>query len=43
MTFSELGMDARQALIRALERFDGMIDDLMQTAPEDLLEHGAMG
>ena len=38
-----LGWTPRQALMRALEPFDGMIDDLLQTVPEDLLEHGAMG
>ncbi len=38
-----LGWTPRQALMRALEPFEGVIDDLLQTAPEDLLEHGAMG
>lgn len=38
-----LGWTPRQALMEALEPFDGLIDDLLQTAPSDLLEHGAMG
>lgn len=38
-----LGWTPRQALMRALEPFDGLIDDLLETAPTDLLEHGAMG
>lgn len=38
-----LGWTPRQALTRALEPFDGMIEDLLETAPEDLLAHGAMG
>jgi len=38
-----LGWTPRQALLHALEPFDGLIDDLLQTAPSDLLEHGAMG
>ena len=29
--------------MHALEPFDGLVDDLLQTAPSDLLEHGAMG
>jgi hypothetical protein len=38
-----MGWTPRQELMRALEPFDGLIDDLLATAPEDLLEHGAMG
>ena len=38
-----LGWTPRQALMHALEPFDGLIDDLLETAPSDLLEHGAMG
>ena len=38
-----LGWTPRQALIHALEPFDGLIDELMETGPSDLLEHGAMG
>lgn len=38
-----LGWTPRQALTHALEPFGGRIDDLLQTAPSDLLEHGAMG
>jgi hypothetical protein len=30
-------------MMRALAPFDGAIDDLLQTAPDELLEHGAMG
>ena len=38
-----LAWTPRQALMRALNPFDGVIDDLLATAPDDLLEHGAMG
>jgi hypothetical protein len=38
-----LGWTPRQALIRSLEPFDGVIEELLATAPDDLLEHGAMG
>ena len=38
-----LGWTPRQALMSTLEPFDGVIDDLLETAPENLLEHGAMG
>jgi hypothetical protein len=38
-----MGWTPRQALMRALEPFDGLIEDLLATAPEDLLEHGALG
>lgn len=38
-----LGWTPRQALTRSLEPFPGVIDDLLATAPDDLLEHGAMG
>ena len=37
-----LGWTSRQALTRALEPFDGLID-FLETAPSELLEHGAMG
>jgi hypothetical protein len=38
-----LAWTPHQALLRALEPFEGVIEDLLQTAPEDFLEHGAMG
>ena len=38
-----MGWTPRQALMRALEPFDGLVEDLLATAPEDLLEHGALG
>ena len=38
-----LGWMPRQALMRALEPFEGLIDNLLETAPSALLEHGAMG
>jgi hypothetical protein len=38
-----MGWTPRQALMRALEPFDGLIDELLATAPDDLLEHGALG
>ena len=38
-----LGWTPRQALTRALEPFDALIEDLLVTAPSELLEHGAMG
>ncbi|HEY7332211.1 MAG TPA: hypothetical protein VH859_04545 [Candidatus Limnocylindria bacterium] len=38
-----LGWTPRQALIRSLEPFDGLIDELLASVPDVLLEHGAMG
>jgi hypothetical protein len=38
-----LGWTPRQALSRALEPFEGLIDELLATAPSYLMEHGAMG
>ena len=38
-----LGWTPRQALTRAMEPFDALIEDLLETAPSELLEHGAMG
>lgn len=38
-----LGWTPRQALERSLEPFEGVIDELLHTAPRELLEHGAMG
>lgn len=38
-----LGWTPRQALMHALEPFDGLIDELLATAPRDLLEYGATG
>jgi hypothetical protein len=38
-----LGFTPRSALLFALEPFDGVIDELLETAPPELLEHGAMG
>jgi hypothetical protein len=38
-----LGFTPRRALLRALEPFDGMVDELLRTAPSELLDHGAMG
>jgi hypothetical protein len=38
-----LGWTPRQALIQALEPFSGVVEELLTTAPADLLEHGAMG
>lgn len=38
-----LGWTPRQALMRALEPYDGVIEELLATAPDELLEHGASG
>jgi hypothetical protein len=38
-----LGRTPRQALIRALKPFEGLIDDLLDTAPDDLRERRALG
>ena len=38
-----LAWTPRQALMRALEPFEGVIEDLLQTAPDDILDHGALG
>ena len=38
-----LGWTPRQALMRSLEPFDGLIEDLLTTAPQEFLEHGAIG
>ena len=38
-----LGWTPRQALMQSLTAFDGVIDELLATAPDELLEHGAMG
>jgi hypothetical protein len=38
-----LGWTPWQALTRALEPYDGFIEELLDTAPDDLLEHGVRG
>jgi hypothetical protein len=38
-----LAFTPRRALVLALQPFDGMIPELLATAPPELLEHGAMG
>jgi hypothetical protein len=38
-----LAFTPRRALVLALEPFDGVIPELLATAPPELLEHGAMG
>jgi hypothetical protein len=38
-----LAFTPRRVLIRAVEPFDSAIPDLVATAPEELLDHGAMG
>ena len=38
-----LAWTPRLALRRALEPFDGVIDELLATAPDELLRHGALG
>jgi hypothetical protein len=38
-----LAFTPRRALVLALEPFDGIITELLATAPPELLEHGAMG
>lgn len=38
-----LGWTPREALRRALDEYEGVVDDLLATAPDDLLEHGATG
>ena len=37
------GWSPLAALVEALEPFDGIIDELLQTAPPGLLESGALG
>jgi hypothetical protein len=37
-----LGWTPRQALLGSLAPFDGVIEELLATAPEGLLEQGAM-
>jgi hypothetical protein len=38
-----LAFTPRRALVQALEPFDGVIAELLATAPPELLDHGAMG
>jgi hypothetical protein len=38
-----LAFTPRRALVLALEPFDGVIAELLATAPPELLDHGAMG
>ncbi|MDP9224016.1 MAG: hypothetical protein M3P18_09190 [Actinomycetota bacterium] len=38
-----LAFTPHRALVLALEPFDGVIPELMATAPPELLDHGAMG
>jgi hypothetical protein len=38
-----LAFTPRRALVLALEPFDGVIPELLATAPPELLDHGAMG
>lgn len=38
-----LAFTPRRALLLALEPFEGVIPELLATAPPDFLEHGAMG
>ena len=38
-----LAFTPRRALRLALEPFEGVVDELLRTAPLDLLDHGAMG
>ena len=38
-----LAFTPRRALVLALERYDGVIPELLATAPPELLDHGAMG
>ena len=38
-----LGFTPRRALVLALQPFEGIISELLATAPPELLEHGAMG
>jgi hypothetical protein len=37
-----VGWTPRQALISSLEAFEGVVDELLHTAPDELLEHGAV-
>jgi hypothetical protein len=38
-----LAFTPRRALMLALEPFDAVIPELLATAPQELLDHGAMG
>lgn len=38
-----LAFTPRRALTLALEPFDGIIPELLATAPPEILDHGAMG
>lgn len=38
-----LAFTPRRALVLALEPFEGIIAELLATAPPELMEHGAMG
>ena len=38
-----LAFTPSRALVLALEPYDGVIPELLATAPRDLLDHGAMG
>lgn len=38
-----LAFTPRRALVMALESFEGVIPELLATAPPELLDHGAMG